>query len=279
MVDYTRTLSEIILVSDAITTGSKYNTHTLYDDHKTYDFGRTEQVVYNTHTFYDNDKPYNFYLAQGTNINTQIDWNRVEAESIVLQDTVSNALHVVITLSETISVADSFSYVLTRLISVILNEIITIADTQQKQSILHRALNDSLTVSDVLTLFTSKSIIINDSIGVSDTSTRQFVMSRIENESVNISDYIELVYTNAVDGSPAPTVDGFILKPLPYTEPERMVVYQFIPETTTAISQGITDVVFVNKIYDSHTVYDKHIPYYSAVSADTAPTVLSISEW
>lgn len=32
------------------------------------------------------------------------------------------------------------------------------------------------------------------------------------------------------------------------------------------------------KIYNSHTIYNKHIPYYSGVSADVPPTIASVDE-
>lgn len=57
---------------------------------------------------------------------------------------------------------------------------------------------------------------------------------------------------------------------------ENEVVDQ-VPTNETV--QGAMNVQFSGKIYNSHTFYNKHIPYYAGLSNDAGPTMESVTEF
>jgi len=136
-----------------------------------------------------------------------------------------------------------------------------------------RSEEDSIEAVDFVSQTIVRGIKVFDSVGVSDEANRAFFSTKLLQDNVTFSDYITYLYSNSVDLNEGPTIDAIILRPLPYTEPEKMVIYKVgtIP-TQQVINRVASEFSFIGKIYDSHTFYDKHIPYYSGLSSDSAPT-------
>lgn len=240
---------------------------------------------YDTHTFYDDRVLYN---GEPTVLRV-LDYSRPYLDSISVSDSLTNSLLLIIDLLDTlelsdlatrntqtkVNIADSVSLddevlaIRTFLLSLL--ETVLFSDSLQRQFFISRVNLDNFNVQDFLERDVIIGVSIIDTIGVSESATRQFIASRTQDETLEYSDYIQYVYSNSIDNSQGPTLEALILTPLPYAEPERNVIYAFNEEVIANVEITSFPTIGI-KMYDTHTFYDKHIPYYSGVGSDLAPT-------
>lgn len=250
MAAYTQNFSESILLTDSI--GQVYDSHTQYDDHV-------------------------FYNNTGTsNISRVLGWNRNQTDSVSIFDYIADSISILAHLVDTVFVNDYFSQVVS--FNKILNDIVTTQDTFTSSIQYFRSNNDVLAVQDTINYLTSIAIKLYDSVGLSDSANVDFVKYLFLQDDINLTDYFSYVNTNDVDNDTAPTIDILIFKPLPYTEPDKMILYSKTEAPTTTGLNFVTGGTYVLKQYDSHTIYNKHIPYYDSIGTDEAPTILTITD-
>ncbi len=249
-VNYVRNFRESILLTDSI--GQIYDTNTQYDDHI-------------------------FYNSSGvSNISRVLGWNRSQSDLLALADYLVGIKSAMVFLYDTIQLQDSFIQ------SVAFNQFLV--DTANLQDFLTKSIqyfrskDEVLAVQDTITYLTSIAIKLYDSVGLADSATTEFVKNLFLQEDINLTDYFSYINNHDVDNDTAPSIDILIFKPLPYTEPDKMILFS---TDEAPISAGLNfsgGGEYVLKQYDSHTIYNKHIPYYDAIGTDEAPTILTITD-
>jgi hypothetical protein len=294
MSDINAIVSDVVGINDSIQV--PYNTHTIYDDSKIYDgiAYLLQQYVYNNSFQYDDHKEYNGKRINY--INRLVNFNRSNTDSLSLTDSLTNVLKMYAFISDSVGITD----LLTKESSIRRSnaENIGLADVLLKSSSLQRLFADSLGVSDInragfffsrnisdsvgiedfLTRVASYGRKVLDTTGVSEQATRSFIASRKIADSSNINEYVSfLTYKAVTDWGEAPKIEAIVIQPLVYSEPERMVVYSLNNQPLEGEVIGSSlGVVFSGKLYDSHDLYNSHIPYYSGISTDKSPTIEGI---
>lgn len=250
MAAYTRNISETILLTDSI--GQIYDTHTFYDDHT-------------------------FYNSTGTsNIARVLGWNRNPSETISVADYIADSVSIMALLVDTIFVDDSFMQTVSfgRFVS----DSVLLQEYLQSSIQYFRSNSDVLQVQDTITSLISIAVKLYDSVMVNDNANYNLAKYLFLQDNVNLTDYFSYVNLQDVDNDTPPTIDVLIFTPMPYTQPDRVIMYATDEAPTIVMENFVSGGERVLKQYDSHTIYNKHIPYYDSIGTDEAPTILMVTD-
>jgi hypothetical protein len=142
---------------------------------------------------------------------------------------------------------------------------ILVTDSSRRVVSFNKNLSDSISITDFLSRISSMGRKVLDTTNVSDSATRTYMSQRAISDPTYLSDAISYITSTQVTqhNDPAPTIEAIVIQPMIDIDPSRMIVY-------TLATQPDSELVF--KLYDSHTIYNKHIPYYTGRSSDRPPT-------
>lgn len=140
-----------------------------------------------------------------------------------------------------------------------------------------RTLSDTISIDDVFSHIVKYGRKIIDTTGVSEESTRRYLASRLLSDEESISDFVFYQQRN-LNPDVGPTAEIIVIRPLGNAHRDKLIAYS-LKEAPTLRGVGKTDNILLSgKIYDSHTIYNKHIPYYNGLATDKGPSMGQISE-
>lgn len=199
--------------------------------------------------------------------------NRSFSDLMTSSEGINREVSFIRTENDQIEVDDFLNYVATQIYLIYLSESIGITDSVQRSVSFTKSLVEQLNITDFLSRVSSNFIKLVDTTMVSEVATRNFLVNRALSDSQQVADSISLIIDvpMVTDNSTGPTIEAVILRPLPYTQPETMIIYSVNPDFVLSTTPT-EDMIIGLKQYNSHTVYDKHIPYYSGNSNDAGPS-------
>jgi hypothetical protein len=268
MSDIFATVSDVVGILDGLT--KIYNNFSMYDDYSTYEGLDTNRIEKQSQNYRSHEDS----IGISDSLLRSLTWNIFNTDNIGIEDDLNRSVNFFAHISENVGLSDIISRSLT--LQRALADSVGISDFNTAGFYFSRFITDEVGISDFLDKVSTLGRKIVDTVGVSDDATRQFIASRYNSDSFSIADYISFItYKAVIDYGEAPTISAVVIQPMPYIEPDKMVIYalQDSPENK---SIQIKNATFVYKIYDSHTLYNSHTPYYSGISTDSAPTIEGI---